>query len=65
MEKINILIVDDRPENIIALEALLQRDDINIVTTTNPNEALRLSWEMDIAIALVDVQMPEMDGFEL
>ena len=65
MEKINILIVDDRPENIIALEALLQRDDINIITTTNPNEALRLSWEMDIAIALVDVQMPEMDGFEL
>ncbi|HEX8607184.1 MAG TPA: response regulator, partial [Pedobacter sp.] len=65
MEKINILIVDDRPENIIALEALLQRDDISIITTTNPNEALRLSWEMDIAIALVDVQMPEMDGFEL
>lgn len=65
MEKINILIVDDRPENIIALEALLQRDDINIITTTNPNEALRLSWEMDIAIAMIDVQMPEMDGFEL
>jgi signal transduction histidine kinase len=65
MKKINILIVDDRPENIIALEALLQRDDINIITTTNPNEALRLSWEKDIAIALVDVQMPEMDGFEL
>lgn len=65
MEKINILIVDDRPENIIALEALLQREDINIITTTNPNEALRLSWEMDIAIAMVDVQMPEMDGFEL
>lgn len=65
MEKINILIVDDRPENIIALEALLQRDDINLVSTTNPNEALRISWEMDIAIALIDVQMPEMDGFEL
>ncbi|MES2457478.1 MAG: response regulator [Bacteroidota bacterium] len=65
MEKINILIVDDRPENIIALEALLQRADINLISTTNPNEALRLSWEMDIAIALVDVQMPEMDGFEL
>lgn len=65
MEKINILIVDDRPENIIALEALLQRDDVNVVSTTLPNEALRLSWEMDISIALVDVQMPEMDGFEL
>lgn len=65
MEKINILIVDDRPENIIALEALLQRNDINLISTTNPNEALRISWEKDIAIALVDVQMPEMDGFEL
>jgi signal transduction histidine kinase len=65
MEKINILIVDDRPENIIALEALLRRDDVNIISTTLPNEALRMSWEMDIAIALVDVQMPEMDGFEL
>jgi signal transduction histidine kinase len=65
MEKINILIVDDRPENIIALEAILERDDVNLVSTTLPNEALRLAWEMDIAIALVDVQMPEMDGFEL
>ncbi len=65
MEKINILIVDDRPENIIALEALLQRADVNLISTTLPNEALRLSWELDIAIALVDVQMPEMDGFEL
>lgn len=65
MEKINILIVDDRPENIIALEALLQRDDVNLISTTLPNEALRMAWEMDIAIALVDVQMPEMDGFEL
>ncbi|SFH41540.1 response regulator [Pedobacter insulae] len=65
MEKINILIVDDKIENIIALEALLKRDDTNIISTTLPNDALRISWEQDIAIALVDVQMPEMDGFEL
>ncbi len=64
-EKTNILIVDDRLENIIALEALLQRDDINLITTTSPNDALRLCWQHDIAVALVDVQMPEMDGFEL
>jgi len=64
-ELINILIVDDRIENIIALEALIQRDDINIITTTSPNEALRLCWQNEISIALVDVQMPEMDGFEL
>jgi PAS domain S-box-containing protein len=61
----NILIVDDREENIIALEALLKRDDIRIFSTTSPNEALKIAWENNIAIALVDVQMPEMDGFEL
>ncbi len=65
MEKINILIVDDKIENIIALEALLNRNDVHMISTTLPNEALRISWEQDIAIALVDVQMPEMDGFEL
>jgi len=65
MDKVNLLIVDDKPENIVALEALLQRSDINLVTTTSPNEALKICWEQDIPIALVDVQMPEMDGFEL
>lgn len=65
MTPINILIVDDREENIIALEALLQRKDIKLFTTTSPNEALKIAWENQIAIALVDVQMPEMDGFEL
>jgi PAS domain S-box-containing protein len=61
---INILIVDDREENIIALEALLERDDIKIFSTTSPNEALKIAWENPIAIGLIDVQMPEMDGFE-
>lgn len=65
MSPINILIVDDREENIIALEALLDRQDIRIFSTTSPNDALRIAWENPIAIALVDVQMPEMDGFEL
>jgi len=65
MPKLNLLIVDDKPENIVALEALLNQHDINIITTTSPNEALRICWEKDIAIALVDVQMPGMNGFEL
>ncbi len=64
-DKVNILIVDDRIENIISLEALIKSDHINLITTTSPNEALKLCWENDISIALVDVQMPEMDGFEL
>jgi PAS domain S-box-containing protein len=65
MTPLNILIVDDREENIIALEALLQRNDIKLLTTTSPNDALKIAWENDISIALIDVQMPEMDGFEL
>ncbi|NHA04027.1 response regulator [Mucilaginibacter sp. HC2] len=65
MSPVNILIVDDREENIVALEALLKRDDIRIFSTTSPNEALKIAWDTHIAIALVDVQMPEMDGFEL
>jgi PAS domain S-box-containing protein len=65
MTQVNILIVDDKEENIIALEALLKRSDIKLFSTTSPNEALRIAWENPIAIALVDVQMPEMDGFEL
>ncbi|MVN91694.1 hybrid sensor histidine kinase/response regulator [Mucilaginibacter aquatilis] len=65
MSAVNILVVDDREENIVALEALLRRDDINIISTTSPNEALRIAWENQISIALVDVQMPEIDGFEL
>ncbi|MBD1394761.1 hybrid sensor histidine kinase/response regulator [Mucilaginibacter glaciei] len=65
MTPINILIVDDREENIIALEALLKRPDIRLFTTTSPNDALKIAWENQISIALVDVQMPEMDGFEL
>lgn len=65
MDLIKLLIVDDRPENIVALEALLKRDEVELITTTSPNEALRICWEQDIAIALIDVQMPEMDGFEL
>jgi PAS domain S-box-containing protein len=64
MTPINILIVDDKQENIIALEALIERSDIRLLSTTSPNEALKLAWENQISIALVDVQMPEMDGFE-
>lgn len=65
MNKLNVLIVDDKEENIIALEALIRRDDINILSTVSPNEALKLAWDNEISLALIDVQMPGMDGFEL
>lgn len=64
MAPINILIVDDKEENIVALEALIERSDVRLLSSTSPNEALKLAWENPISIALVDVQMPEMDGFE-
>ena len=65
MKTINILILDDKEENIISLHALLQEvDHVNIVSSTDPNEALKICWKDDISIALVDVQMPEINGFE-
>ena len=64
--RIKCLLVDDVPQNLIALEALLQRDDVEIFTAHSAREALEiLLVESDIALALLDVQMPEMDGFEL
>jgi PAS domain S-box-containing protein len=64
MDKTKILLLDDREENLLSLKAILDRDDIAIYETTSPNEALRIVWDNDIAVALVDVQMPGMDGFE-
>ncbi len=65
MKNINLLILDDKEENIISLRALLAEiDSINIICSTDPNEALKICWKNDISIALVDVQMPEINGFE-
>ncbi len=59
-----ILIVDDRVENLVALETTLRPLDAEIVRAGSGNEALALSLEHDFALALVDVQMPDMDGYE-
>ncbi len=61
----NILIVDDIPQNLVAMEALLRRDHLHILTATSGAEALELLLEHEVALALLDVQMPEMDGFAL
>ena len=60
-----ILIVDDLPENLMALSALLERNDRPIHRATSGEEALGLLLEHDFALAILDVQMPGMNGFEL
>ena len=62
--RINILIVDDRPQNLLAMEAILEDFDVNIVKASSGNEALGKLLIHTIALVLLDVQMPEMDGFE-
>jgi diguanylate cyclase (GGDEF)-like protein len=60
-----ILLVDDRKENLLALEALLEAPGLEIVTASSGNEALGLMLEHDFAVVILDVQMPGMDGFEV
>src|ERR1035437_4496169 len=62
--KIPVLIVDDRPENLISMEALLNDMGLDLVQAQSGNEALRQTLYKDCALVLLDVQMPEMDGFE-
>src|SRR5271155_872391 len=60
----NILIVDDRKENLLATEKVLRNLDAGILKAASGNEALSLMLRHRFAVVLLDVQMPEMDGFE-
>jgi signal transduction histidine kinase len=63
--KPKILIVDDKPENLVALAVVLKDLDIELVKATSGNDALKQTLHHDFALALLDIQMPEMDGYEL
>lgn len=60
-----LLIVDDLPENLLALEALIKREDRTVYKALSADEALSLLLQHEFALAILDVQMPGMNGFEL
>jgi two-component system sensor histidine kinase/response regulator len=62
--RVNILLVDDQPANLVALEAMLQGLGQNLIKAESGREALRWLLTHEFAVILLDVKMPEMDGFE-
>lgn len=62
---VNVLVVDDVPQNLVAMEALLSAPGLNVLKAASGPEALELLLLHEVAVALLDVNMPEMDGFEL
>ena len=61
----SILLVDDRPENLLSLKAILERPDYRLVTARSGEEALSLALRQPFAVALIDIAMPGMDGLEV
>ncbi len=64
-ERQKVLLVDDRPENLAALEATLEDPAIEVVKARSGEEALRFLLEHNVSLVLLDVQMPRMDGYEV
>ena len=64
MSEAGVLLVDDRRENLVALEAVLEPLGVDLVSVTSGEQALRELLRREFAVILLDVQMPELDGFE-
>jgi PAS domain S-box-containing protein len=63
-DKVNILLVDDRPENLLALDAILSKLGENLIKARSGTEALKTLLKHEVAVILLDVDMPRMDGFQ-
>ena len=63
-DTVNILVVDDLPDKLLAMDLVLQQPGLNIVQAQSGREALRRLLGQDYAVILLDVNMPEIDGFE-
>jgi len=64
-EKVNILMVDDHPAKLLSYEIILAELNENLIKTTSATEALNVLLKTDVAVVLMDVSMPDLDGFEL
>jgi signal transduction histidine kinase len=64
-EKVNILMVDDQPGKLLSYEVMLRELDENLIPARSGKEALSILLKTDVAVVLLDVSMPEIDGFEL
>ncbi|HKX31506.1 MAG TPA: response regulator [Blastocatellia bacterium] len=64
MQKVNILLVDDNPNNLLTLESILDAPDRNLVQASSGEEALRYLLDHEVAVVLLDVHMPHIDGLE-
>src|ERR1700721_502908 len=64
-EKVNILMVDDQAAKLLSYEVMLAELNENLIKATSPKQALEILLKTDVAVVLMDVSMPELDGFEL
>src|SRR3984885_1987943 len=64
-EKVNILMVDDQPAKLLSYEVILSDLNENLIKASTASEALNILLKTDVAVVLMDVSMPDIDGFEL
>jgi len=65
LEKVNVLLVDDQPDKLLSYEVILGQLNENLVKTSSAREALQFLLKNDVAVLLIDVCMPDLDGFQL